>query len=200
MSKAQNNAPAWGFYNDTVERWAYSDNVFSKEECEKIVEIGKSYSLKTALTIEEMQTGNSSGIRDSNVAWLNPCGELDFVYRKLTDVVLSLNSSYFNFHLTGFTESLQFTEYKSPGGFYGHHVDKIYGGRLRKLSIVVQLSDEADYEGGDLEMLDNYKPEKLSRKQGTLLAFPSYTSHQVTPLTSGTRYSLVGWISGNQFK
>jgi len=200
MSDMMDNPPTWCFYNDSVERWAYSDNVFSKEECQTIIEIGKSRSLKPGLTIDEMKSGNSSGVRDSKVSWINPCDELNFVYRRLTDTVLYLNTSYFNFHLTGFTESLQFTEYNSPGGFYGHHIDKIYRGRIRKLSIVIQLSDETEYEGGDLEILDSNKPEKLSRKQGTLLAFPSYTSHHVTPVTSGTRYSLVGWISGNPFK
>jgi PKHD-type hydroxylase len=29
--------------------------------------------------------------------------------------------------------------------------------------------------------------------------FPSYTLHRVTPVTEGTRYSMVGWITGKPF-
>ena len=40
----------------------------------------------------------------------------------------------------------------------------------------------------------------MSRKQGTAIAFPSYVLHGVKPVTTGTRYSLVAWITGPEFK
>ena len=195
-----NPPPAWSFYTDCVERWAYCNEVFSKEECENIIKIGKSNSLYKAKTVDELNTGKTTGVRDSNIVFLNPTPEIEFVYKRLTDIILRLNSTYFDFDLFGFTESLQFTEYEAPTGHYGSHVDKLHGGVIRKLSIVVQLTEETSYTGGDLEILDSCEPEKLSRKQGDILVFPSYTSHRVTPVTTGTRYSLVGWISGKQFK
>ena len=47
---------------------------------------------------------------------------------------------------------------------------------------------------------DMVKWEAMTKKQGTLIAFPSYTLHEVTPLISGTRYSLVAWLGGPTFK
>ena len=38
------------------------------------------------------------------------------------------------------------------------------------------------------------------RPQGSIIVFPSYVYHQVTPVTSGTRYSLVLWSLGQPFK
>ena len=43
-------------------------------------------------------------------------------------------------------------------------------------------------------------PNVAMKEQGTLTAFPSYVLHEVTPLTKGTRYSLVAWIGGKDFK
>lgn len=64
----------------------------------------------------------------------------------------------------------------------------------------MQLSDEDDYVGGDLELMFGDEPQKMIRKRGTILCFPSYVLHRVTPVTEGTRYSLVAWITGPQFK
>jgi len=33
-----------------------------------------------------------------------------------------------------------------------------------------------------------------------MIFFPSYTLHEVTPVTKGTRYTLVGWVHGPAFK
>lgn len=83
-------------------------------------------------------------------------------------------------------------------------------GRTRKLSMTIQLSDSSDYEGGDFELAtlevrnDNslvpmiYKPD--FRNKGSVIAFPSYIKHRVTPVTKGVRYSLVVWFYGRMFK
>jgi PKHD-type hydroxylase len=79
-------------------------------------------------------------------------------------------------------------------------------GKIRKLSMTVNLTDETTYEGGDL-MLDfgphsakgHYKISE-AREQGTIIIFPSFLYHCVSPVTSGTRYSLVMWSLGDPFK
>jgi len=40
----------------------------------------------------------------------------------------------------------------------------------------------------------------MSKEQGTLVMFPSYTLHEVMPVTKGERNSLVSWITGPAFK
>ena len=70
----------------------------------------------------------------------------------------------------------------------------------RKLSITVQLSDEDAYEGGDLEFMVNKEYVKAPREQGTVIVFPSFIMHRVTPVTKGTRESIVGWIAGPPFR
>jgi PKHD-type hydroxylase len=118
----------------------------------------------------------------------------------MTDVVLSLNKQFFRFDLEGFGEGFQFTKYEAPAGKYDVHIDKSFGKNIRKLSIVVQLSDPTEYEGGDLCIQTCNNPQFARKEQGFLVAFPSYVLHGVQPVTSGTRYSLVAWLTGPPFR
>jgi PKHD-type hydroxylase len=67
----------------------------------------------------------------------------------------------------------------------------------RKISASLLLNDESEYEGGDLVVLDEIIKTK---KQGTIIVFPSFMAHQVTPITRGVRYSAVCWMGGPKWK
>jgi PKHD-type hydroxylase len=138
--------------------------------------------------------------RNNSIIWINETDpNIRFVMERLTDIVNELNSKYFKFNLYGFCEPLQFTEYNAPSEYYKKHIDKMYNGAIRKLSIVVQLTDPAEYEGG--ELLIDLGTELLTRKtQGSVIVFPSYVLHEVKPVTKGTRHSLVAWLAGDPFK
>jgi PKHD-type hydroxylase len=192
---------SWALKVDSLERWAFIDNLFTQEECDKIIDIGTSHNL-TIATVGSKQLGKSvvnSDIRKSQVVFLKPTSNMTWVYTRITDAINSLNDQYFKFDLWGIAEGLQFTEYKAPDGNYEAHTDRVYGSIVRKLSFVIQLSDPSTYEGGNFEIIDGKDPEILPRKRGAIFAFPSYTLHRVTPVTKNVRYSLVGWVTGKQF-
>jgi SM-20-related protein len=69
--------------------------------------------------------------------------------------------------------------------------------RFRKVSIVIFLSDRDDYDGGELQLHGKYPDfdlrESAPAEPGTLVAFPAETTHEVTPLTRGERYTIVSW-------
>ena len=69
----------------------------------------------------------------------------------------------------------------------------------RKLSLSVQLSDGADYDGGDLRF-PGPTDEPAPRERGALIALPSFVTHRVEPVTRAERLSLVSWISGRPFR
>jgi PKHD-type hydroxylase len=75
-----------------------------------------------------------------------------------------------------------------------------YSNGTRKLSLSVQLSEPEDYEGGSLLLYNGEEPMTLPKTRGTGLFFPSYSLHEVTPVTKGIRYSLVAWFLGPRFK
>ena len=69
----------------------------------------------------------------------------------------------------------------------------------RKLSIIIQLTDENEYEGGNFEFKYIQTPESC-RIQGSVLVFPSYNEHRVTEVTKGVRNSLVCWMEGPRWR
>jgi PKHD-type hydroxylase len=188
---------AWAFNLDQLENWAYMDKLFSSEECAKIIEIGEKKVLsKASISNNE----GLDGIRNSKVSWLYSIDDMDWAYRRVTDAVMSLNNQYFKFDLFGFIEGFQFTRYDAPSDFYGMHIDKALNGVVRKLSLTIQLSDPQYYEGGELALQFSKEPDIMPKEQGKMIVFPSYVLHEVKPVTQGTRYSLVAWISGTPFK
>lgn len=126
-------------------------------------------------------------------------------------------------HIDG--ESIQFTRYEK-GEFYNWHTDaglstysKPIAGHnrdidsnikdfltsstesVRKLSFVLQLSDPDDYEGGNLQLMDDSGRSHIApRQRGTIICFDSRTPHRVQKVRSGVRKSLVGWTVGPRWK
>ena len=189
----------YAFDLDQIENWAYWDNVFSSEECDLIISLANNKKKEEALINPENSLKNNL-IRKSNVVWMEESSENNWIYEKLIYVVNNLKERYFKFNLFGFTEQLQFTEYNAPDGKYVYHIDRGKNMIPRKLSLVVQLTNPEKYEGGDLELWFENEPIKAKKEQGSVILFPSYTLHQVKPVTKGTRNSLVSWIGGKPFK
>lgn len=141
-------------------------------------------------------------IRRTKVSWIEYNKENHWLFKKLSDVVSTLNSQFYGFDLTGFGEPIQLTNYDGiDNGMYGWHQD--YGGNQisRKLSLVLQLTDPSEYEGGNLQMFSGGgKILNIKKQRGLIVVFPSYQYHQVTPVSQGKRQSLVAWISGPFFR
>lgn len=185
---------SWNFEVDKVNTYAFWNNAFSKEECQTIINIAKDKGLVEGTTKEV------SNARESKISWLYPTDNLDWVYRRVTDITLNLNERFFKFDLFGINEGLQFTNYQAPSGKYGKHVDRSIDFPVRKLSISIQLTNPEEYNGGELYLYDDDKGTLMNKTQGTLIIFPSYVLHEVMPVTKGERNSLVTWVTGKQFK
>ena len=190
----------WAFEADATQNYAYMNNIFSKEECQQIIALGESLNPQVATVTSK--TKEDLTTRQSYVSWVFPNQDNRWVFERVIANVLSLNQQYFNFDLYGLAEGFQFTRYDAPTGKYDAHIDKVLNGLPRKLSLTIQLSDPDEYEGGDLNLYigPGMEPSTPEKQQGKLIAFPSYVLHQVTPVTKGTRYSLVCWVTGKPFK
>ena len=186
--------PSWNLFLDNVYTYAYCKNLFTKEECEQIIKIGKNKILIDAKTKEE------TSLRKSSISWLYSTDNIDWIFKKITNVVIDLNDKYFGFDIFGLNEGLQFTNYKAPSVKYEKHIDRTHGINVRKLSLSIQLNDPKDYEGGELWLYEDNKGIEMNKDQGTLILFPSYVLHEIKPVTKGERNSLVTWITGKPFK
>jgi PKHD-type hydroxylase len=186
-------------YSRKIEQFAWWEDAFTDQELDWLQKKAKE-------ATQQAQVGGRSGgrvdglIRRSELNWLEKNQESTWVFERLSHVVAKLNADYFGFELTGFGESLQLTNYhEARQGNYTWHQD--FGGEIsRKLSMVLQLSDPSEYEGGELQLLTGKEPTTIQKQRGLITVFPAWTLHQVTPVTKGTRQTLVAWISGPSFK
>ena len=129
-------------------------------------------------------------------------------------------------HSYEYIENLQYTIYQeskeTKGDFYTWHTDSgpetYQNGMHRKLSFTIQLTDPDEYEGGHFQWLEpqnefNKLDSRLevdlnnsvrtipfsAKSKGSMIVFPSFLYHQVTPVLRGTRISLVGWCVGKPY-
>lgn len=170
------------------------------DDIANIIDIGDKNGVTNA-TIGE-NSNIVDDIRNSHISWITLNNETQFIYDKLGYISRQLNGQFFDFDIWGFVEDLQYTVYDGNETHYTWHLDS--GGMIsnspRKLSMVLQLSDPSEYEGGDLEIFAGPEPTKIEKKKGLIVAFPSFMLHRVTPVTRGIRRTLVVWLSGPRFK
>ncbi len=169
---------------------------FSDQECNSIID------LATRKNIDSIQQKSDySVIRDVDVVWLDNKEDTTWIYNRLVAIVKKAND-FFQFELSGIYESLQFTIYK-PGSFFDYHVDIGRAAKsVRKLTVVVQLSDPTDYQGGELIVrnLSSWTELTASKERGTATVFASFVPHKVNELIEGSRFSLVSWVGGHPFR
>jgi PKHD-type hydroxylase len=173
--------------------------IFTPEECDQIIKIGLGGEL---LTGELLNSDTNISVRKGNVVWLEPSNtEFHWIYQKCTSAILHMNERFFKFDLL-YIEDLQFSVYDTLGDHYRKHVDYGYSdsASTRKLTFSIQLSEPSSYEGGELLLYMMDDPTPVNKDLGIMNLFPSYTLHEVTPITVGKRYSLVGWVHGPKFK
>ena len=183
-----------------VESFMVWNNAFTAAELDDITRYGDALRQETA-TIKGDQTHHElNSIRIARIAWIDDKPETRWLYDKMSALALSFNAQTYGFDLAAL-EKLQYTVYHAgEGGHYDWHVDHGPVGRRRKFSLVLQLSEAADYEGCELQIHASNRIDTVPKERGALIGFASYSLHRVTPITAGTRKSLVMWCSGPRLR
>jgi len=172
-------------------------DVFTAEELTTL----ESFALKAK---EEGGTGaEKDKLRKSKIVWLDFVDKNIPVYQRLAALVADANAVNFRFDIVGLGEPIQLARYEATDqGHYDWHQD--FGntsGVSRKLSLTVQLTDGDKYEGGELQIFRVANDVLIApRERGSVIVFPSYQLHRVTPVTKGVRHSLTAWVSGPAFR
>jgi len=189
--------------------------------CDEILKYGQSLEKEIGITgagrkrneqPTEEELKNMQKKRKSDVVWLSE----SWIYKEIQPYIHMANANAdWNFQWD-FTESCQFTEYKK-GQFYDWHCDSNEvpydrpedsnsNGKIRKLSMTLCLTEQDEYDGGELEFafhdFDGNKQPRICEEikpKGSVIVFPSFVWHRVKPVTRGIRHSLVCWNLGQPY-
>jgi len=185
------------------QNYYWFDKGFTSEELDKISREVGNLPFEKATTIGADTVSTDKKVRSSNIKWIPQSQEWSWLYDKLTAMTTEANTALWGFDLYSAPESIQYTEYyAAEGGHYAWHQDIGNGiASRRKVSITVQLSEDNEYEGGDLELWGGGEwIRQAPRGKGNVVVFPSYLMHRVKPVTKGTRKSFVLWVGGQHYK
>lgn len=193
-------APMWKGY--------VQEKLFTREEIKSLLTMIKSKEFVSA------KIGTGKAVQDS-YRISETCGlskrDVDYrwVYNRIHRWVSRENKKYWDFNIAEtpsslLVEQIQLAIYNGTGdvkGHYGWHHDIGHRGQTasRRLSVTVQLTNQRDYRGGELEMYFTLGPQNVTKQQGIAILFPSFIPHRVRPVLKGIRYSLVCWFrKGNR--
>ena len=164
------------------------------EECKKLT--------YTKSLVNGDDTSNLKGeiakVRSSEQHWL--CWD-HWIAGIMHNIFISANNDYFQYDLDHFDSGIQVTKYE-VGQEYGWHIDQLppHEKLPRKLSMSLLLNDTFTGGGFELYNPNTQQNQVVPTTPGSAIIFPSWVVHRVNPVKSGTRYSLVAWMNGPQFK
>ena len=173
------------------------DSAISGETCDRIIsDHRENVKDGTVVTRDGSEDHNFSSRRSKVNFDVSPeCRDLCAAYTN------SANRQAFGVDLSDYMEC-QFTMYDgNEDGFYGWHMDWVAQTQTafdRKLSCIIMLSSPDDYEGGELQL--GYDSDPVKPEKGSVFVFPSFLLHQVHPVTSGERFTLVSWAEGPKWR
>jgi len=173
---------------DIPKRIFIAENVLTDEMCNSIIEFGEN---KVQKSINKY-----TGVFE--ISFHSCLLPIDHEIHSSLQNVWHQAINHFQFDID-FIEPYELKRYTS-NDFFGKHVDNYYSltnNVDRKLTMSVQLSDREEYTGGELTVLTKYK---TGKGKGSVTVFPSNFPHEVNPITSGVRWSLIGWAWGPYWK
>lgn len=177
----------------------HEPGLFNDFDCDAIIRAGHQFPFQEATIYNDSPGHKEDSVRRSRISPICNTPDNAWIYERLEGMVHRANSNKaWNFSITGF-ELIQFSEYKAEYlGAFKEHLDilETSQNRARKISICVQLSRPEDYEGGELSLFNR---DAVPKNRGHAVAFTSFYPHGVSPVTKGTRYSLVAWAVGPKF-
>ena len=171
----------------------------SHEICQKLINLGKGNWNRSAVVNKSVV-----GARKSDIVWTKE----QWVYGLISPYMFTANEQAgWKYNIVA-AEDCQVTRY-TKDGFYTWHKDgmgshpekidnsdhKLLYGNARKLSMSIFLN--SNFEGGNFQMQNH--EDMPSFEEGSVIVFPSFMEHRVTPVTKGIRYSLVTWFVGPPF-
>ena len=173
---------------DMHKRIFVKENVISDDMCNTLINFGN----------DNVKKGENKYPGAFSISFQSCLIPLDHEVHVLLQDAWKEAIDYFKFDIS-FVEPYELKRYTSDD-FFGRHIDNYYSLTEdvdRKLTMSVQLSDSVEYTGGELTVVGK---DFSSKSKGSITVFPSNFPHEVNKISSGIRWSLIGWAWGPYWK
>jgi PKHD-type hydroxylase len=164
---------------------------FSHAQCDRILALGPGQGAEPATVWGGDAYRVDERVRRATRSYHPRSDATAWVYDRL-DGLFAAAAERFELEVEPAAEAFQLLRYEVGDHFQAWHTDAgadKFNARL--ISVSVELSDPADFQGGVLEIPQSGAAERLPR--GGARLFLSRCIHRVTPVTSGVRHALVNW-------
>lgn len=169
-------------------------NLFSKEECKQVIStcVEELWLPSTVIGELDLHQSKRQKLR-GDVA--------GFPFLNIRDVTKNANNKIYDFSLLGIIDQdfPQVFQY-SKNDFYNLHLELNPMAPSRKLTFIVNLTDDSTYTGGEIEFLNIDTSSVNINEQGSCLIFPSFMPYKINKVTSGIKHIIVGHVHGALFK
>jgi len=172
-------------------------NVLTQGQCNMIRDDAEIMGMKRSHVMKKDGTTKASFTRTCSSCWVPFAAHHKWMYEVVRNVASDLNEEHYRFDITGI-QQLQILRYR-PGQFFLPHFDT-FDGSDRKLTMVINLSDPSEFLGGGLRVECDMQNKKDVKKLGSATIFPAYIRHQALPVFFGSRWVLVAWLTGGQWR
>lgn len=197
------------------------ENAFNPSEVSKLNDVLYKYDYTTkkgSIIGSTSEQAIENNYRNSEIYFVesNADPEFEVFNDKIIEITERVNSQVFNLDLKSCMNP-QYTIYAKDMHF-DWHPDGPLGVldarglncipdhlHWRKLTAVTALTPETFYEGGDFQIMSPSASPKdcihtIRLDAGSMIFFPAFTAHRVTPVQAGTRKTLVHWFCGPRWR
>jgi len=168
------------------------EDAFSDADCDRIIALADGAPTEAGPLYGDARRRVDTALRDVRSSLVER-GNAPWLFARL-DALFAIGAEVFALPVGPIGEAIQILLYGEGCHFQMWHTDAgVDKAGQRQISMSVELSDPADHDGGDLEVVPELVGRPRTLKRGGAHLFPSRALHRVTPITRGTRWALVAW-------
>jgi PKHD-type hydroxylase len=169
--------------------------VLTPTQCMMLRQDAEVIGMKRATVMKKDGTTRRSFARSCSSCWVPMAPHYKWLYSIVNELTMAVNAEHYRFDITG-VQQLQILKYNPLQQFWWHYDTYTSEAPVRKMTMVVNLSDPSEYLGGGLQVKADLINGRFIREQGAGTWFPSYIEHRARAPIWGTRWVLVAWLTG----
>ena len=166
----------------------FQKKIFSQDECNYFKSLSEGKSFERSRVTENAQFDNMLDYRTSTEVVVKLESDLsNIILEKVKELGIKTLPEYFI--ILKYNKNQEFKRHNDSGVDYPN----------RYKTLIIQLSNESDYDGGELCIFHDWRTITSSQEIGNVIMFDSSIDHLANKIKSGTRYSMVFWLSIDNF-